>query len=126
MENLPLNEKPPLVDKSSFLIDFGIGFLAWFVFHGTGWAIIDGIAPSLIPDGIGLLFLCFLMPLPLNIIVLLALVYKRQVTIAYGVIMAILINSMGTTILLLLKHRGDEIFQYFGLMYPFFLLIFER
>ena len=102
--------------------DFFISFFGWFAIHILFWGVFNSIAQQLGPAAIILSF-CVLAPLPLNIIVLLVILYRKRHWIALGAFSAFIVNSIG---LILFAPSVTDPYYHFPLfemfsMFPFFL-----
>lgn len=98
-----------------------IGFVGWFAIHGLYWGItstmINKMSPQMETSAIGFL-LCFLAPLPINVIALIVFLVTRQWWIAVGITIAFLTNSAAS--IFLSPANEYVIFQILS-MVPFFM-----
>jgi hypothetical protein len=79
------------------LQEFSAGFFGWFIVESIYWSVIN-LAWSLMGAAALILWICFLIPLPITIILSIVLMSKRRWTVL-GIGSAFVVNSIGLILL---------------------------
>jgi hypothetical protein len=118
-----VHREPAFRDKKTeFWINFFIGFLGWFIFHGLYWGFLGSFIGPM-PDTIGLFLLCFGTLLLANVAAPILLFVKEQTWVAFGFLGAIAVNAMGIILVVQAKGLDPSDYDYIEMLVPFFLLL---